>query len=305
MAARLGLEFDAMVRESVASCLGANAVRSDPPDHLLSDEKFAVLERERIYLFLVSQAELVWYGEWMAHTDEVAFTEVIGNFLAVMDDAARVCQHLDPEEDYVPICVTTDGWQPAQTGWEVEVHGIDLIECHLHGRKRVTLTLDDYAKAHYDLSSDHLQQVKDDLNGIFSASSLASFSQRIRRNIERYRDDPILLKRLNILKQKRFLFTNYLKFEDASACSTPLDRSMRFLDEKLQTFGQFRAFDAIDPMLNAWAIVNNLRSFLPDAQKAGQSLAEFFGAKLKGIPWMEALNLCTVGTLDKLLPVSQ
>ena len=24
-------------------------------------------------------------------------------------------------------------------------------------------------------------------------------------------------------------------------------------------------------------------------------LAEFFGAKLKGIPWMEVLNLCAVG----------
>jgi len=75
---------------------------------------------------------------------------------------------------------------------------------------------------------------------------------------------------------------------------------MRFLDEKLQSFGQFRSPDSINPMLNAWAIVNNLRPFLPDAKKAGQSLAEFFGAKLKGIPWMEALNLCTVGVLRVL-----
>jgi len=41
------------------------------------------------------------------------------------------------------------------------------------------------------------------------------------------------------------------------------------LDEKLHSFGQFRAEHAIDPMLNAWAIVNNLRSFLPGAKKAG------------------------------------
>jgi hypothetical protein len=60
--------------------------------------------------------------------------------------------------------------------------------------------------------------------------------------------------------------------------------------------------DSIDPMLNAWAIVNNLRSFLPGAKKAGQSLAEFFGADLHGIPWMEALNLCSVAALAKLLP---
>ena len=77
---------------------------------------------------------------------------------------------------------------------------------------------------------------------------------------------------------------------------------MCFLAEKLKSFGQFRATDSIDPMLNAWAIVNNLRSFLPDAKKAGQSLAEFFGAKLSGLSWMEALNLCTISTLAQLVP---
>jgi hypothetical protein len=77
---------------------------------------------------------------------------------------------------------------------------------------------------------------------------------------------------------------------------------MRFLDKKLQTFGQYRAVEAIDPMLNAWAIVNNLRKFLPGAHKAGRSLAQVFGAKLQGIPWMEVLNLCSVGNLDALIP---
>ena len=92
------------------------------------------------------------------------------------------------------------------------------------------------------------------------------------------------------------------RLHSPSLTGSEADRSMRFLDEKLQSFGQFRATDSIDPMLNAWAIVNNLRSFLPDAKKAGQSLAEFFGAKLYGLPWMEALNLCTVGTLAQLVP---
>ena len=140
------------------------------------------------------------------------------------------------------------------------------------------------------------------LEAVFEAPSLTAFSQRIRRNRERYKDEPILCKRLDILKEKRFLFTNHFKYEAASAYSAPLDRSMRFLDEKLQSAGQYRAADAVDPMLNAWAIVNNLRQFLPDAKKAGQSLAEFFGAQLHGMPWMEALNLCTVASLDALIP---
>lgn len=79
---------------------------------------------------------------------------------------------------------------------------------------------------------------------------------------------------------------------------------MRFLDEKLQTFGQFWAPEKVNATLNAWAIINNLRTFVPDAKRAGKSLVEVFGASLRGIPWMEALNLCTVGRLSDLTPAS-
>lgn len=273
-----------------------------PPEHILSDEKFAVLNGAKVYLFLVSEQELIWHGKWMPNSDEECFTQTIEAFCVGMDGAARSSGHLAAADEYVPTSVTTDGWVASQNAWEAVVPKISLIECKLHGQKRVSLSLEEYFKAHPELSSKQLQQVKDHLNSVLSAPSLAAFSQRIRRNLIRYRDEPILLKRLNILKDKRFRFTNALKFDDAPAYSAPLDRSMRFLDEKLISFGQFRSEQTLDPMLNAWAIVNNLRAFLPDAQKAGQSLAEFFGAKLKGIPWMEVLNLCTVGSLQNSIP---
>jgi hypothetical protein len=238
----------------------------------------------------------------MSNSDEDCFTETIEAFCVGMDGVARASGQFEADDEYVPISVTTDGWIASQNAWERQVPSITLMESKLHGNKRVSLSLDEYVKAHPELSPEHLQQVKDDLNSILAAPSLAAFSQRIRRNLVRYQDEPMLLKRLNILKDKRFRFTNALKFDDAPAYSAPLDRSMRFLDEKLQSFGQFRAAHAIDPMLNAWAIVNNLRNFLPGAQKAGQSLAHFFGAKTKGIPWMEVLNLCTVGSLQNLIP---
>ncbi|NJR56793.1 MAG: hypothetical protein HC768_20970 [Acaryochloris sp. CRU_2_0] len=273
-----------------------------PPKHLLSDEKFAVLNAEQVNLFLVSEQELIWYGKSMTTIDEDSFTQTIETFCVGMDGAARASEYLEAEDEYVPISVTTDGWIAAQNAWVAVVSSVSLIECKLHGNKRVSCSLDEYVKAHPDLPSEQLEQVTADFNSILKAPSLAAFSQRIRRNLVRYHDEPILLKRLNILKDKRFRFTNVLKFKDAPAYSAPLDRSIRFLDEKLEVSGQFRAEHAIDPMLNAWAIVNNLRAFLPGAQKAGQSLAQFFGAKVKGIPWMEVLNLCTVGTLQNLIP---
>ncbi len=185
--------------------------------------------------------------------------------------------------------------------WQTLVPGIDLIECNWHGRKRVSATLKDFVQAHPDSSNQNQPPLKDDFDHVFAAPSLAAFSQRVRRLQAQHADKPILLKRLDVLADKRVMFTNHLKFDSAPAFASALDRSMRFLDEKLLSFGQFRAIDSIDPMLNAWAIVNTLRAFLPDAKKAGQSLAQFFGAQLHGLPWMEALNLSTVGTLNRLL----
>lgn len=236
----------------------------------------------------------------MDATDKATFQTTIHRFLTGMDAAAQASGSSASNQSYAPVSVTTDGWRPAQNAWATEVLGIDVIECTLHGKKRVSATLDKVSQEHPDWSADQRQRLKHDLDSVLDAPSLAAYAQRVRRHRERYADHPTVLQRLEILKDKRFLFTNHLKHDQAPAYSAPLDRSMRFLDEKLQVSGQYRAETAINPMLNAWAIVNNLRPFLPDAIKAGQSLAQHFGAKLQGIPWMEALNLCTVGNLDTL-----
>ena len=291
-----------MVGQFDTGLSAVDAVGPYPPAHILTDEKFATLNGEQIYLFLLSQEELIWYAEWMERTDEVSFNAVIVNALGGIEASGQSENLWSPDVFYTPTSVTTDGWKAVQNAWQTLVPGIDLIECNLHGRKRVSASLKDHAKANPDLSGQARQQLKDDFDHIFAAPSVAAFSQRVRRQREQHLDEPILLKRLEILKDKRILFTNHLKFESAPAFSAALDRSMRFLDEKLVRFGQFRAADSIDPMLNAWAIVNNLRPFLPDAKKAGQSLAGFFGAQLHGLPWMEALNLCSVAALDKLMP---
>jgi len=291
-----------MARQFTPRLVAADAAGPYPPAHILTDEKFATLNGEKIYLFLLSQAELIWYAEWMACTDEAAFNAVIVNGLGTIEAAGQTERLWAPDVFYTPESATTDGWKPVQTAWQTLVPGIDLIECNLHGRKRVSATLDDFAKVHPDLSYQDRKQLKEQFDHIFAAPSLAAFSQRVRRLREHHEEHPILLKRLDILADKRVLFTNHLKFDSAPAFSSALDRSMRFLDEKLLSFGQFRAIDSIDPMLNAWAIVNNLRPFLPDAQKAGQSLAEFFGARLHGLAWMEAVNLCSVAALGKLIP---
>jgi hypothetical protein len=105
-------------------------------------------------------------------------------------------------EPYAPVLVATDGWKPVQAAWKVQVPSITLIECNLHGRKRVDVTLAHYAKAHPKLSPDERRQLETEFDSIFATPTLAAFSQRIRGPIPVYSDKPIWLNRLHILSQR-------------------------------------------------------------------------------------------------------
>lgn len=169
----LGLGVNPVVRKFITGVVAVNAIRANPPVHVLSDEKFATLTGEQIYLFLLAQEELIWSTAWMESTDEAAFNEVIMTALGEIEQGAQKEEKLAPEKSYQPESVTTDGWKPVQNAWETQVPGIDLIECNLHGRKRVDATLDAYAQTHPDLSEKERQQIKDDFNHIFAAPTLS------------------------------------------------------------------------------------------------------------------------------------
>jgi hypothetical protein len=47
--------------------------------------------------------------------------------------------------------------------------------------------------------------------------------------------------------------------------------------------------------VNAWAIVRNFWRYWPGAKRAGQSPVELAGTELKGLPWLQVLNLLTMG----------
>jgi len=64
-----------------------------------------------------------------------------------------------------------------------------------------------------------------------------------------------------------------------------------------KTLGSFGQPLKVNATLNAWAIINNLRTFLPDAKHAGKSLVEVFGVQLQNPLDGSLLNLCTVGAI--------
>lgn len=199
-----------------------------PPEHVLSDEKFATLEGDPIYLFLVSQGELIWHAQWLQQANEEAFEPAITNFLTRIHQEPQRQKQLPPAPHYEPQTATTDGWKAVQNAWKSVVPQINLLECRWHGSKRISATLKDYAQQHPELTQKQLQTLKQQFGHLFAAPSLAAYSQRLRRLSETYANDPILSKRLNILEDKQLLFTAYLDFPQASPFLAPLDRSMRF-----------------------------------------------------------------------------
>ena len=136
VASRLGVAFSPMVRQFNAGLSAVDAVGPYPPAHILTDEKFARLNGEQIYLFLLSQEELIWYTEWMERTDEASFNTVIVNALGGIEASGQTENLWAPDVFYTPTSVTTDGWKPVQTAWQTLVPGIDLIECNLHDEAR-------------------------------------------------------------------------------------------------------------------------------------------------------------------------
>lgn len=62
------------------------------------------------------------------------------------------------------------------------------------------------------MTPEEFQILKQQFGHLFAAPSLAAYSQRLRRLSEAHADDLILSKRLVILKDKQFLFTDYLNF---------------------------------------------------------------------------------------------
>ena len=171
LASGLGVAFGAMARQSHSRLVVADATGAYPPAHILTDEKFATLNGEQIYLFLLSQEELIWHAEWMERTDEVAFNEVIVNALGTIESAGQREALWGSEVFYTPDSVTTDGWRAVQNAWETLVPGIALIECNLHGRKRVSATLDDFSRAHPDFPYPDRQQLKTDFDDVFAAGA--------------------------------------------------------------------------------------------------------------------------------------
>jgi len=129
---------------------------------------------------------------------------------------------------------------------------------------------------------------------VLEAPRLFTFAQRLRRLPEVFRTDPVLQKRSASLQRKKQRLTAWTT-KPLPKTTTALDQLFKFLDRKLCRMQTLHESISARAMVNAWAIVRNFWRYLPGAKRAGQSPVEIAGADLKGIPWLQVLNLFTMG----------
>jgi hypothetical protein len=260
-------------------------LRLPPPRYIITDEKFTDEAGRRTYVTAMVQQELLWAIDDVEQSDEETLKAFYQAFLTEV-------HAVDP--DYRLRGALQDGWQPAQKALQGVCPQVVLGECHLHAQRRMAQALVEYHKQHPEVSPAELQALQAQHDHVLAAPRLFTFAQRLRRLPEVFRTDPVLQKRYASLQRKKQRFTAWTT-KPLSKTTTALDQLFKFLDRKLCSMQTLREGSSARATVNAWAIVWNFWRYLPGAKRAGQSPVELAGADLKGLPWLQVLNLLTMG----------
>jgi hypothetical protein len=256
-----------------------------PPRYIITDEKFTHEAGHRTYVPAMVQQELLWAIDYVEQTDEETLRAFYRAFL-------REVQAVYP--DYRLRGALQDGWQPAQKALQAVCPHVVLGECHLHAQRRMAQALVDYHKQHPEVSPPELQALQAQHDHVLEAPRLFTFAQRLRRLPEVFCADPVLQKRYASLQRKKQRFTAWTT-KPLPKTTTALDQLFKWLDRKLFSMQTLHEGVSARATANAWAIVRNFWRYLPGAKRAGQSPVELAGADLKGVPWLQVLNLLTMG----------
>ena len=256
-----------------------------PPRSMITDEKFTHETGRRTYVPAMVQQELLWAIDDVAQSDEETLKAFYQAFLTEVhaispDDRRRGALQ--------------DGWQPAHKALQAVCPRVVLGACHLHAKRRMSQALVQYHKQHPQGSPAEWQALPAQHDHVLAAPRLFTFAQRLRRVPEVFRTDPGLRKRSASLQRKKQRLTAWTT-KPLPTTTTALDQLFKWLDRKLFSRQTLRAGISARATANAWAIVRNFWRYLPGARRAGQSPVELAGADLKGIPWLQVLNLLTMG----------
>jgi hypothetical protein len=266
-----------------------------PPTHAIEDEKFAKENGERTYIPMLVQGMLIWWIDYVDHSDNCTLGRSFQHFKA----------ELDPPEDWKLIGVCVDGWLPAKIALQREFPGILIGECHLHALKSLDRALATYRKAHSEISEQRSQELRAAYEHVLDAPTRRHYGQRLRWLDATFKTDPILKPRYQALKERAAAFTAWTKDGRLAVMTTLLDQQCKFLKRKLFSMQTIRTPRGGKATVTAWAIARNFWRFLEGAKHAGQSPVELGGGDLHSIPWLQVVNVISSPRFSGKHPLQQ
>jgi hypothetical protein len=190
--------------------------------------------------------------------------------------------------------LTSDGWPAILRAVREELEATLHLLCYFHAKKNVFETLEKYRKAK-KLPEDapELLEWRRAFFGVLDAPSSKLYRVRLRKLTKRVADEPLLLARCTSLQKKIHYNTHRLRSPLLAATSSRVELSFKFLTRKAESLYSFRRSrcNAAQKSLKVWALVRNFIPYLPGAQYASQCPAELAGVDLKGLPWLQYVNL--------------
>ena len=184
------------------------------PEHVVADEKHTRHNSEKVYV-ATTVAQGCILGSGVASN---AGTKELTN---AYRDFKEEAQELAPQYQHQPKTVNTDGWDATQQAWKSLFPNILLILCFLHSFLKI--------KERCRRSKELLKSVGDKVWNAYHATTLAQFSQRIRRLREwanSHVQSGAVKEKVLDLCQKASKFKIAFRQPDAHRTSNALDRLM-------------------------------------------------------------------------------
>lgn len=252
-----------------------------PPSHILEDEKFTRENGVQTYVPAIVQGKtwLIWAIAYVPNVDEATLTKSLREYVHQVEPLHAL-----------PQASTQDGWKASLSALSKLCPGIVFQQCHRHLQGKFSQLLATFGKSRPDLTEDDLQPHREAHWRLLKAPDKPSFGQRLRRLKERL-SDGLFRGYWERLKDKRDSILAYLQDEAIATVTTLQDQIFRLLDRKLFLMGAFRDPQAAYHTVNAWAIARNFWRFMPGAKRQGVAPVELAGADMKGVPWLQIVNL--------------
>ena len=256
--------YRALLSLGKPSVVGTTVKKETPiPVHLLADEKHTRWLGSKAYIATTVGKGCLLGVSLAESAGEVELTKAYGVF-------AQEAQEQKP--DYEPKTVNTDGWLATQNALKSLFGGITIILCFLHA----WLSIRKRCKSNKPL----LAAIGEKVWEVYHASSLGSFSQRI-RHLRTWAVATIeqqwVLKKVIALCDKRDSFKPSFSFPDCHRTSNALDRLMDYQDRMLYAMRYFHGDgESCEMYLRATALLWNFHPLSPRVLVKGEQVTSPF-----------------------------